>query len=81
MKYNEGDKVRIKSKEWYDNNKDEQGNVHLMGKYGWMFTERYSRFCGKVVTILLKGTASYAIIEDSCEGFWTDEMIDCKVEE
>ena len=81
MKYNEGDKVRIKSKEWYNNNKDEYGNVHLINEYGWMFTERDSRFCGKVVTILLKGTASYAIVEDSCEGFWTDEMIECKVEE
>lgn len=78
MKYNEGDKVRIKSKEWYDANKDEYGNVHNIGKYGWMFTERESRFCGKVVTILLKGSASYAIVEDNCEGFWTDEMIEGK---
>lgn len=81
MKYNEGDKVRIKSKEWYNNNKDKYGNVHLTNKYGWMFTERDARFCGKVVTILSKGTTSYAIVEDSCEGFWTDEMIECKVEE
>ena len=81
MKYNEGDKVCIKSKDWYDNNKDGYGNVHLNSKYGWMFTEPNSRFCGKVVTILSKGTTSYAIIEDSCEGFWTDEMIECKVEE
>lgn len=27
MKYNEGDKVRVKSKEWYNNNKDKYGNV------------------------------------------------------
>ena len=81
LKYNEGDKVRIKSKEWYDANKDEYGNVHLNGEYSWMFTERESRFCGKIVTILCKGTTSYAIVEDSCEGFWIDEMIECKVEE
>ena len=81
MKYNEGDKVRIKSKEWYDANKDEYGNVHLNGEYSWMFTERESRFCGKVVTILLKCTTSYAIVEDSFEGFWTDEMIEGLVEE
>lgn len=81
MKYNEGDKVRIKSKEWYDTNKDEYGNVHFNGEYGWMFTERDSRFCGKVVTILCKGTTSYEIVEDSCEGFWTDEMIEGLVEE
>ena len=81
MKYNEGDQVHIKSKEWYDTNKDEYGNVHLDGEYGWMFTERNSRFCGKVVTILCKGNTSYAIVEDSCEGFWTDEMIESKVEE
>lgn len=81
MKYTEGDKVRIKSKEWYNSNKDEYGNVHLNNKYGWMFTERDSKFCGKVVTILSKGTTSYAIIEDSCEGFWTDDMIEGKVED
>lgn len=81
MKYNIGDKVRIKSLEWYNKNKDEYGNVHLNSKYGWMFTERDSRFCGKVVTIFLKGTTSYAIVEDSCEGFWIDEMIECKAEE
>lgn len=81
MKYKEGDKVRIKSKEWYNNNKDKYGNVHLTGEYVWMFTERDSRFCDKVVTIFFKGTTSYAIVEDNCEGFWTDEMIEGLVEE
>ena len=81
VKYNEGDKVRIKSKEWYDNNKDEDGNVHLFGKFGWIFTEKDSKWCGKVVTIVSKGITSYVIEEDNCEGYWTDEMIECKVEE
>lgn len=76
MKYNEGDKVRIKSKEWYDANKDEYGNVHLNGKYNWLFTKHEARFCDKVVTISYKGNTMYTITEDNGVGFWTDEMFE-----
>ena len=48
MKYNAGDKVRIKSLDWYNENKDENGIVELSTH---IFTPGMSQFCGKVMTI------------------------------
>lgn len=48
MKYKVGDRVRIKSFEWYNENKDKNGNVHCGDK---VFDDYMSVFCGSVVTI------------------------------
>lgn len=48
MKYKVGDKVRIKSLDWYNTFKDEDGVVDC-GQ--WCFDKKMSRFCGKIVTI------------------------------
>ena len=48
MKFKVGDKVRIKSLEWYNTFKDEDGVVDC-GQ--WCFDKKMSRFCGKIVTI------------------------------
>ena len=48
MKYKVGDKVKIKSLEWYNTFKDEHGVVDC-GQ--WCFDKKMSRFCGKIVTI------------------------------
>ena len=45
MKYKVGDKVRIKSRKWYNENKDEFGNVGY-------FTSKMTQFCGRTVTII-----------------------------
>ena len=81
MKYKEGDKVRIKSLDWYNENKDEDGIVELSTH---IFTPGMSQFCGKVMTIEdvfedIDDNVVYYMEEIDYD--WTDEMIECKVEE
>ena len=82
MKYKVGDKVRIKSIDWYNKNKDKDGNIplvdHTNSKYN--FTKRMRGLCGKVMTISSTNRYYYDM-EDNNEHFWTDEMIECLVEE
>ena len=49
-KFKEGDVVRIKSLDWYNNNKDKNGNVVVTG-YSCSFTKALSEFCGKCFVI------------------------------
>ena len=95
MKYNVGDKVRIKSIDWYNKNKDSNGNVVFSSKvfhFCWcenvrtVFTKDMAKFCGKVVTIETVWTANYSIVEGTYrEGisidYFTDEMIEGLAEE
>ena len=80
MKYNVGDKVRIKSLGWYDENKDVYGYIEC-GKSSMNFET--SQLCGKIVTIsrINDATNTYRIEEDNGFYNWTDEMIECLVEE
>lgn len=50
IKFKEGDIVRIKSLDWYNNNKDKNGNVIVTG-YSCSFTKALSEFCGKCLVI------------------------------
>ena len=80
MKYNVGDKVQIKSLDWYNENKDELGNMDCGDV---LMTTEKSQFCGKIVTISNVSDVidAYKIEEDNECYNWTDEMIECKVEE
>ena len=49
-KFKKGDIVRIKSLDWYNNNKDEKGNVTVTG-YSRSFTKVLSELCGKCLVI------------------------------
>lgn len=49
-KFKKGDIVRIKSLDWYNNNKDEKGNVTVTG-YSCSFTKVLSELCGKCLVI------------------------------
>lgn len=49
MKYKVGDRVKIKSLDWYNENKDEHGDV-ICGNVA--FFKRMQRFCGRTVTII-----------------------------
>lgn len=81
MKYKVGDKVRIKSLDWYNENQDANGDVLCF--YGvHKFTKEMSKFCNKTVTIStnLTGDGEYLIKDDDETNWWTDDMIECKVE-
>ena len=79
MNYNVGDKVKIKSLDWYNDNKDNDGEVPLIEKHDTIydFIEEMSVFCGKIVTIKnVWKDDYYNICEDDCHYYWTDEMIE-----
>lgn len=76
MKYKVGDKVRIKSLDWYNKNKDKDGDVVLTTH---LFTPGMSQFCGKVMTIEdvfedIDDNVVYYMEEIDYD--WTDEMIE-----
>lgn len=73
MIYNVGDKVRIKSKEWYDENKDEDGNVNIP----FLFNSEMSYYCGEITTITkIEKYSYYRIYLDGEKWNWSDEMFD-----
>ena len=76
MKYKVGDKVRVKSLEWYNEHKNECGNVNLINSLS--FTKPMSEFCGKEVEIcnVHDGLEYYYISGDEIEFGWTDEMFE-----
>lgn len=78
MKYKAGDKVRIKSLDWYNENKDETDDIECSNNI-WFYREM-SKFCGKVMTISHDRVDHYTMVEDLVN-YWTDEMIECKVDE
>ena len=90
MRYKIGDRVQIKSLDWYNKNKDKNGNIVFSSKVPHfalcvnvrtVFTKDMVKYCGKVVTIENVWTANYSIVEGTHRDYFTDEMIECKVEE
>lgn len=80
MKYKAGDKVRIKSLEWYNTFKDDEGVVDC-GQ--WWFDKEMSRFCGKIVTICGVDDMFnwYRIGEEKNPNIkYNNNMIECLVE-
>lgn len=76
MKYKVGDKVRIKSIDWYNENKTKRGDVWFDNA---LFTGGQSLYCGCELTIRLVTDDHYYVIEN--DYYWTDEMIEGLVEE
>ena len=75
MKYKVGDKVLIKSVDWYYKNRDKIEQVDCSGT---CFIKSMVTFCGQVVTIssVQPSLEFYRIKEDDGTFFWTDEMIE-----
>ena len=78
MKYKIGDRVKIKSLDWYNEHKNETDDIECSNNI-WFYREM-SKFCGKVMTISHVRADHYTMVEDLV-GYWTDEMIERKVEE
>ena len=76
-----GQKVTIKSLDWYNSNKDKNGAVILSAE---VFVEEMAEYCGKTATIVdvfkdLDGESDaimYRINLDSRDWNWTDEMFE-----
>ena len=79
LKYKVGDKVRIKSLDWYNKNKDEYGNIDI--SHDFTFYADRSKYCGKVFTIDVVFNDCYTVKEDNHEYYWADEMFEGLAEE
>lgn len=77
MKHNVGDVVRIKSKEWYDENK--KGSDSFRCQSGFNFTSTMSDFCGLTFEIIEERKSHYRL--KGIGYCWTDEMFEDSIEE
>ena len=76
-----GQKVTIKSVDWYNSNKDDSRTIKLTTE---VFVEEMSKYCGKTATIVdvfqdLDGESDatmYRIDLDHRDWNWTDEMFE-----
>ena len=78
LKYKVGDRVKIKSLDWYNKNKNETGFI-IFNDVNFM--PEMSRYCGEILTInqVVEVFGEYTMSE--CGFLWTDEMIEGLVEE
>lgn len=75
MKYKVNDRVRVKSLEWYNTNKNKYGHVKCQGFE--CFTLAMSQFCNKIVTINEISEDDYYLIQEDEQIFeWTDDMFE-----
>lgn len=71
LKFKVGDKVRVKSLEWYNSQeKNERGTI----EEGASFTKEMSALCGSVLTIDDKGNYLYVVYENGY--YWQDWMLE-----
>ena len=79
MKYEVGDKVLIKDINWYNKNKDEDGDISC-GEF--IFVSSMSKFCGKILTIDVVFEDGTYLMKEDTDGFvFTNEMFDTFAEE
>lgn len=75
-KYKVGDRVVVKSLDWYNENKDSVGTVRVP----CAFIREMSTYCGKIVTIRSVSAVSYRTVEGGSYA-WSDEMFEGLAEE
>lgn len=78
MKYKVGDKVQIKSLDWYNENKGHTNSIWCEDGEAWFFYHM-SQYCGKIMTVKNVWAHSYTL--EGSDSRWTDEMIEGIVEE
>jgi len=72
MKYKVGDKVKIKSKKWYEKNKDEYGYVDCGSN---AFIPSMVAYCG-MPAVITRIPFGYKVDIDNGIYEWTDEMFE-----
>lgn len=72
MKYKVGDKVKVKSKEWFDLNYN--GSFINCGSRA--FTEEMSKYCGQILTIREVSEELAKYLTEGNRYNWTDEMFE-----
>lgn len=77
MKYKVGDKVRIKSIDWYNKYKNNEGHIKC-GKES--FVEDMSEYCAQIATIKAISNNRYCLNIDEELWNWTDDMFEGLVE-
>lgn len=73
MKYKVGDKVRIKSLDWYNQNKNSDGSISCGVE---RFIKNMIIFCGCDQVICEVQNDRYIIDDDGHYWLWTDEMFE-----
>lgn len=68
-KYEVGDKVKIRSLEWYNQNKDNVGCIDS-------FVPPMVKYCGKEATIEESFYGTYLLDIDNRSWYWTDKMFE-----
>ena len=68
-----GTKVRIKSLDWYNQNKDEEGRVIMSDKI-ISFTPEMMKYCGKEATIDNIDIGYYQLDIDHHDSYWSKDM-------
>ena len=91
INYKVGDRVRIKSLDWYKKTLNTPSKLSWIDKQtgffegircgSRVFTDAMCKFCGKVMTIKEVGITFYLMEEDKIGYEFTDEMIECLVDE
>lgn len=79
MKYKIGDRVRLKSIDWYHANKNGDGCVVISDDgylYNLFFTKNDAQYCGKVFTISDIVDGAYVFEEMETGYYYCDEMIE-----
>ena len=74
-KYKVGDRVIVKSLDWYNNNKDSVGVVRVP----CAFTRKMSECCGRIFTIQSVNSSFYCM--EGVAYMWSDEMLEGLAEE
>lgn len=73
LKFKVGDKVRVKSLEWYNGEpQDKYGTIKL--GYGWEFIKEMVQYCGKVIKISKIYDGAYKV--DDNPYHWQDWMLE-----
>ena len=76
MKHKPGDKVKIRSLEWYEANRDAYGRVYFPHREH-CFTPEMKRHCGKEAFIVYVYGEGYRLdIDGKLMTIWTDEMFE-----